>query len=444
MQRKTRISIKPWLVLVLSLLSLLSGCGFFDAEPSIEKDRAEQQEILDGLFVTYWRGAKISIRSVPVDENTEAIDFEAIKRNQQEDLGLGKHLSRIYDWEGFLKDRDDQDKKGLSAKEFMELAQELYTFADTIEDLDEDSYPTFIEIVHHSGRVLGTRPVEIPEGWNSSMEHWVFAITMESKVAPGSWKTYELDRVRPQDLPTSDFRVAANLHKGLDHVRNKWYFLADESFSQAIAESDDPDVSLNEHLEELLLAAPIKDLTPQQQFQIITRAAAHLMRGFARHQSGHEELSSKAIADIEAAIADFHTLGINNELVWMAESYVHIHNEDKENAIASLSKLESSPFMTEKERQLIGEAKEKVRDRDPDSALNFLTDRIIMYKLGWSYAESYAKEIQWMQLLEKTEQGRQILKRFSELKQTFEKAKGYLDLDNLKNRGETLLKELKE
>jgi heme-degrading monooxygenase HmoA len=49
-----------------------------------------------------------------------------------------------------------------------------------------------------------------------------------------------------------------------------------------------------------------------------------------------------------------------------------------------------------------------------------------------------------MQLLEKTEQGRQILKRFSELKQTFEKAKGYLDLDRLKAKGERLLREIKE
>jgi hypothetical protein len=435
---------KPRIVLILSLLLSLSGCGLLGPEPGIEKDRAEQQEILDGLFVTYWRGAKISFRAIPVDENAEAVDFDEIKRKQQEDLGLGKHLRRIYDWEGFLRESDDEEQKGLTAKEFMELAQELYTFADSIEDLDEDSYPTFIEVVHQSGRILGTRPVEVPEGWNNSMEHWVFALTMESEVAPGSWRTYELDRVRPQDLPTSDFRVAANLHKGLDHLRNQWYFLADESFSRAIVESNDPNISLNEHLKELLVDAQVNGLTPQQQFQIIARASSHLLRGFARHQSEHEELSSKAIEDIEAAIADFHTLGINNELVWMAESYVYIHNEDKENAVVSLTKLESSQLMSEKERELIREAKEKIRDRDPDSALNFLTDRVIMYKLGWSYAHSYTKEIQWMQLLEKTEQGRQILKRFSELKQTFEKAKDYLDLDRLKKRGEMLLQEIKE
>jgi hypothetical protein len=50
----------------------------------------------------------------------------------------------------------------------------------------------------------------------------------------------------------------------------------------------------------------------------------------------------------------------------------------------------------------------------------------------------------WMQLLEKTEQGKRILKRFTELKQTFEKANNYLDLDKLKEKGQTLFKELVE
>jgi hypothetical protein len=57
---------------------------------------------------------------------------------------------------------------------------------------------------------------------------------------------------------------------------------------------------------------------------------------------------------------------------------------------------------------------------------------------------SYASEIQWMQLLEKTEQGKRILKRFTELEQNFEKAKGYLNLDNLKEKGQTFFKDFAE
>ncbi len=444
MNKNKNIAVKSWVIPMLALLLSLSGCGLFDSEKGIEKDRAERKEILDGLFVTYWKGAKISIRSIPIDENTEEIDFAGIKRQQQEDLNLGKHLSRIYDWESFFRDVENEEEKGLSAKGFMELARELYSLADNLENIDEDSYLTFIEIVHHSSRVLQTEPIEIPENWNSSMEHWLFALVMESRFGHGSWKTYELDRVHPQDLATSDYRVAANLHKGIDHLRNQWYYLADEAFTQAIAEANDPNFSLNRDIEALLVGAQVEDVSPRQQVKLATRACSYLLRGFSRHQSGDDDLSEKAINDIDAALADFRALGVDNELVWMGESYVYIRNDEKEKAVASLARLEESPFMSDKEKELIAEAKEHIQNRDPDSALNFLTDRVIMYKLGWSYAMSYAGEIQWMQLLEKTEQGRWIMTRFSELEQTFEKAKGYLNLDSLKDKGQTLFKEFTE
>ncbi|MEJ2694317.1 MAG: hypothetical protein P8166_15080 [Candidatus Thiodiazotropha sp.] len=438
------------MVKIYRLLSLvvmviaLSGCGLFEAEVGIEKDRAEQKKVLDGLFVTYWRGAKISLRSVPVSADTETIDFEKIKRQQQEELHLGKHLGRIFDWENILRGVEKEEKQRLSAKEFMELAQEVYEMADAIETKDEDTYPTFMELLHHSSRILRTDPIEMPENWSNSTEHWLFALALESNFGFGSWKTYELDRVHPEEMATSDYRVAANLHKGLDHLRNQWYYLADEEFSQAIAESNAPNITLNKNTEKLLVEQNFNELAPREQFKLVALASSHLLRGFSRHQSGDDALQRKAMEDISAAVSNFKNLGIDNELVWLAESYVYIQNDEKEKAIASLTRLEGSSYMSDKEKKLIAGAKEHIQNRDPDSALNFLTDRVMMYKLGLSYARSYTAEIEWMQLLEKTEYGQRILKRFSELEQTFNKAKGYLSLDGLKDRGQALFNELKE
>ncbi len=427
------------IVLICAFCFVLSGCGLLDADVGVERDRAERKEILEGLFVTYWRGAKISVRSIPIDASTETIDFEKIRRRQQENLGFGKHLSRIYDWEDFLRDAGDSDEEGLSAKEFMELAQELYSLADNLEHIDEDSYPTFIEILHHSSRILQTEPVEIPAGWNDSMEHWMFALVMETKFGFGSWKTYELERVLPRDLATTDYRIAANLHKGIDRLRNEWYHLADEAFSQAIVEASGPEFTLSSAVE-----AQIKNSNDRRQLQLFARACAYLFRGFSRHQSGDDELSKNAIADIEAALTGFRDLGIENELVWMGQAYVYVRNDEKDKAIASLNKLEESILIGDKEKDLIADVKEHIQNRDPGGALNYLTDKVFMYKLGLSYAMSYAEEIQWLRLLEKTEQGRVVLERFTELEQTLEKAKVYLDLDNLKRKGRALYKEFAE
>lgn len=431
-------------IFITILLLTTTGCGFFDVEEGIEKDRGEHLEVTSGLFATYWKGAKISIRSIPIDENTKAIDFDEIKKAQANDLNLGKHLSRIFDWEMILKGAETEKGQLFTAKEFMEFAQEVYAMAEAIETLDEDTYPTFAEVIHHSSRVLQDKPIALPQDWNNSMDHWLFALVMESRFGLGSWKTYEIDKINPQELATSDYRVIANLHKGVDHLRNQWYYLADESLSQAIAEASSSNITLQDHTKALLVKLKIKDFSPEEQFQLVTRASAHLMRGFSRHQADSDELNEKALEDIEAALSDFHSLGIENELVWLAESYVYINNEQQEKAIASLTKLESSNYLSDKELKLIATAKDKINNRDPDSALNILTDKVIIYKLGFSYTMSYASEIEWMQLLEKTQQGRNILKRFTELEQTFEKAKGYLDLDKLAEKGQDLFKQLVE
>jgi hypothetical protein len=422
----------------------VSGCGLLDSEVGIEKDRAEQKKILTGLFVTYWRGAKISIRSMPVDAETETIDFENIKRQQQETLHLGKHLSTIFDWEYFLLSADQEKGQNRNAKDFMELAQEVYEMAGAIENIDEDSYPTFMEILHHSSRILRTDPVELPENWNNSMEHWLFALVMESRFGLGSWKTYELNRVRPEDIATSDYRVVATLHKGIDHLRNQWYYLADEEFTQAIAELNGPYITLDKNIEQLLTEYKINELVPQDQFQLLALASSYLLRGFSRHQSDDADLQQKAMQDISNAALSFKNLGVDNELVWMAESYIYIHENEKEKAIASMTKLEGSTYISDEDKKRIAYAKKYTENRDPDSALNFLTDRVIMYKLGLSYAMSYATEIHWMQLLEKTEYGQRILKKFSELKQTVDKAKEYFSLDRLNENSQALFNELKD
>jgi hypothetical protein len=443
LRKKKMLTVRRFLLFGI-MMFVLTGCGLFDTEIGIEKDRAEQKKILDGFFVSYWRGAKISLRSLPLDAETETIDFEEIKRQQQERLHLGKHLSRIFDWRNILQGAEQEEKRSLSATEYIELAQEVYAMADTIEKQDEDTYPTFIEILHHGSRILRTDPIEIPQNWNSSMEHWLFALVMESRFGLGSWKTYELDRVHPKDMATSDYRLAARLHKGIEHMRSQWYYLADEEFSQAIVELNGSNVTLNENVEKLLAEHDLNGLAAKDQFKLLASASTYLLRGFARHQSDDADLQSKAMQDVSNAVKSFKDLGVDNEIVWIAEGYLYIKNDEKDRALSSLNKLKTTPYMGVKEKKLIAEVEEHVKNRDPDKALNYLTDRVIMYKMGMGYLMSYAEEIQWMQLLEKTEYGQMILKRLSELEQTLNNINKYLKFNGLENNSQALLDQLKD
>jgi hypothetical protein len=422
---------------------LLSGCGFFDSEESLETNREELNEVVTGFFASYWKGAKICIRSLPIKADSENINFEEIRESQSEQLRLGKHLSRIYDMESIVKGENFENEP-LSAKEYVELAKEVYSMAGNIEHLNEDDYPTFLEVISNSRQALKREPLDYPAYWNNAMEHWMFAIVMESGFTFGSWKTYELDKLNPGEFATSDLKVGAYLHKGIDHLRNEWFYLAEAAFSDSIDVLSQKKIQLQPEIDALISEVNTGNLSNSERFRFVTRAFTYLSRGYSRHQMDTSSSKELALQDIESAIKDFSNAGINNELVWIAESYLYIKNEETDKAVESLAKLENSPYISKKEKKLIADAKKKIINRDPDAALNIVTDKVIMAKLGMSYAASYAVEIKWMTFLEKTEEGRRILARFSELDQTLEKAKKYMNVDKLKSAGSDLVDELKK
>ncbi len=429
--------------IVIMLFVIFSGCSLFKSNESMENDKKELTEVLNGFFVTYWKGAKISLRAIPVANGEPGIDFDNIKKDQAVKMSLGPLLSRIYDWEHFLNDVKGKDPK-LNTKELMAFAKEIYTMSDTIKEMDEDEYPTVIEIISKSRVLLKKAPVSIPGNWNNSMEHWVFAAIMEVKPGFGSWKTYELNRVRPLDFATTDLQTLAYIHKGIDSLRNDWEFLAEEAFTQALSILEASDISLQPDMEQFFSLIKIPNLSAEEQFRLNLLAVNHLLRGFSRKQIGTSEYEGPALNDVEKAVKYFSQLGIENEFVWVAESYLYIKNSKTDKAIESLTKLKNSRFLTKRERKLIKNAIKKIKERDPNSALNFITDKIIMYKLGMNYTSLCLAEIEWMRLLEKTEEGRRILAKFTELQASFKKAKKYLDLGRLKETGKDLKKKLTE
>jgi len=420
-------------ITIIAIVLLTSGFGFLNFSNNLENDISEHEDTLNSIFVTYWKGAKISIRSLPITEDTEEIDFAEIKKEQAQRLGLGPHLSNIYDWEFLLKDQPAPIEP-ISLSEVLAFSKEVYDMQDNIEQLDEDDYPAFMEIIANGSRVTTGEILNYPKPWFNSYDHWGFALIMEAQPSFGSWKTYELDRVNIDDFATTDLKVFVAMHKGFDNLRNQWFFLADQSFTNSINELNRGDISLNETTKFFAETHLIDGFTVEEQLQLLLRGASYLMRGWARHQSEDEDLMKQASADIEAALADFNRLGIENELVWLAESYVHIKNEEVDKAIVSLDKISNSSLMSNNEIALIEETKNHLKDRDPDKALNFLTDKVFMYKLGSSYAYSYAQEIRWANILKKSELGRKILQRFNDLEEAIDKAKEFMSLEEIKKK----------
>lgn len=433
-------------LLIISLIVLTtSGFGFLSPKSSLESDLEDQQDTLDSIFVAYWKGGKISLRSLPLNEDTEVINFEAISDQQAKDLGLGPHLKRLFDNKPMFDEKKSKSEdlnsetSELSITHIYEFSKELYKMKDKTQHLNEDDYPTFLEVIAHGKRVTSGETLNYPKPWTNSLDHWAFALMMEARTIFNSWKTYELEKVDINELVTTDFKSMASLHKGIDSLRNGWFFLADQSFTRSITELNKDNFSLASSTEILVNEQLIDGFTAQQQTKLVLRATSYLMRGWAREQSEDEDLSKQASDDVELALKDFNQLGIDNELVWSAESYLYIKKEDTERALISLNKLSNSEMLSAHEKELIEDTKTHLKNREPDKAMNFLTDKIFMYRLGFSYAYAYAEQVEWVAILSKTEEGRDILNKFNRLESAIKTAKEYLSLEEVKNKSKSLL-----
>lgn len=133
---------------------------------------------------------------MPIKADSENIDFDKIRASQTEELGLGKHLSRIYDNEAFLKE-ENSEIKPLPPKEYPAFAKEVYAMARNIEHLNEDDYPTFIEVFSNSRQALKGEPLDYPAYWSNAFEQMSYATSYAVEIEWMGWleKTKEGRRI---------------------------------------------------------------------------------------------------------------------------------------------------------------------------------------------------------------------------------------------------------
>lgn len=183
-------------------------------------------------------------------------------------------------------------------------------------------------------------------------------------------------------------------------------------------------------------------MAPEKVFRAQMHGILSVLRGFARYQTEDHAQKTLAVSDIARALEDFATIGVENELTWVAATVVQVKQGNQEEAIHSLEKLEGSDLFTKKEKVILAEAKAYLKNRDPDAALNIIVDRVVMYKLGAKYAYSYLREIEWTKLLEKTRVGKRILAVFAELEERYEHVKQYLNKETIWEKGKKLVESI--
>jgi len=419
--------LQPFVVFVALLAT---ACGYFSCESPIERERRELQEAAETTEAVLYRGLKVTLRSAPLDGSAPT-DASSTKIRQL----TASVFSRL------LREDGGGQAVELTAADYVVLAKELYELRDELRAADEDAYPTLLhQIVVASGDDPAT--VAALAWYDAAWEHLVLALLWTgSQKAPPGFVIHELGELDPDGLEPDGVRVAARLLRSLAFYQYHWPWLADEELTAYLADLEASRTEVIAFTRTFAAAPP--DATDE--FVVAQwHAPGVLLRGIVRLE---KELDDEALDDLDAFLVDAETLGLDDEGVWLVGAYVGIRREDSERALTNLRKLEASPMLDDDARALVRESIAALEKRDPESAFNGLTDKILVAKIAGGYLLRVLAKVNWREQLQRSESGRALLRSDETLRGEVERTKAALSpeqLDGLKQKAAESAREVGE
>jgi len=433
---------KNLLFIILALLLSGNISCFLAKEDPLEKERKElNKKLEDNTALTVYRGAKISLRSIPVDKNINSLDslYSNMEKKQKDGENIQKYT--VYLLNTLIKAGDTSATFSISAG--IELAKTFSKLKSSLKNTDEDSFPTLFEILLYINNINDTEYQDLIKilNWNNSKEHLVISmLLMAAKPLPETMQLYELSKLNVETLEKTEIKPLSGMLKGIVYLQNKWNYLSEEALIQSINSLEKEDLQFEYTTFPVLFQGTKVETKEAQKTQL--HALASILRGFVRTKMDDDYKKELAIADFEMFLADAKTLGVDNELVWFAGAYVAINKENNDQAIVYLDKLQNSDYFTDNEKDAIEDIKRYLSDRKKDKALNTIYDKLFIGKLVSGYLYNYFIAIDWYKAINQTEAGKQLLEFPYMIDKEYKKVESEIDPSKLQEKGKEMLKDI--
>ncbi|HEX2900149.1 MAG TPA: short-chain dehydrogenase [Bacteroidia bacterium] len=422
--------------LLLSTLSVLltASCGreLTDAE-LLARDRAALADHLNSNKVLSYKFCKLILRSasMPGSEDAKTREFQAIA------TPLYARMLKV--------DRGGMAALGVS--DYIGLYTDYLGLKDFVLETDEDEFPTLIEALnlsYHAGTEASTfRLTKEDKLLYQNVEHaGLSGLVMLSKDLGRSIALYECAETEPQFLPDGEAKTLLQFYRGFIFFQAGFYYISQEALTTNIdwltahVQSPLPFMQETFDLDQLNTAKA----------HIAFRGFNYLMRGFDRTMMEREIDEERALDDFEHFIADAKEVGLDNELVWVVEAYLHMKREEHEKAIVALKKLRVSPLLSEDERETIDETIAYLDDREAGKALNKVYDNVFMGKIVVTYMLAKLKDVDWQALMKEhnVPHTDEIFGTVANLQTTIQNIDRYTDTDTISKVGMEVGKDVVE
>ncbi len=407
----------PARVVVVALALLVTACGWFSCESPIERERRALREATESSEAVLYRGLKIALRSAPLDGDA-ASDPSATQ--------IRRLTASI-----FTRVLHDPGTEAAPATpiDHVALAKEFYALRDELRSAHEDDYPTLLQQLLVAGGDRRSATALLP--WYSpSWEHLILAVSWTGSGAPPSFALHELAALDPATLDDAGVRVGARVLRGAAFYQYHWPHLAEQELGAAL---DDIDASKAELVGFTRTMGGAPAGAGDEAIVAQWHGPTVLLRGLVRRDTGDDDGS---LDDLDAGLADAHTLGVEDDAVWLVEAYVGLRRGDPDRALVNLRKLQASPSLDANTRALVDDAVAALESRDPDSALDVVTDKVLVAKVVGSHAARMLGTIDWRAQLEANAAGRALLGLHDVVDDEVGKVAGALSAEQLESLGQ--------
>ena len=400
----------------------------------LKKDREELEENINSYKELFYRFAKIALRS-SIEKDTVSSEFVEFR---------GK-------FENVTNKLTKYESKEISARDFLNIYRDYRTMKKFVLATDEDIFPTLTDVFKskdEAGNInkdyvylTGDEKIKTQNG-----EHAVLSVfALFTKDLGTGIALYEASKTNPNLFPEGEERTLLQFFRAFLFGTKGLYYLSEEEFSQNIQWLDkNPNADFK--LTKTMLGW---EKLSADQTRLAFHSLNHLFRGLDRIMMDTDADKQLGLQDFEAFLADAQKLGLNNELTWAVESYVYINQEEHEKAIASLTKLKSSNYLSSKEKRTIDDAIEYLGKRESGSLLNTVYDKVFLGKIVSKYIFNRLAEVNWKQVMQDQNipYSKELADTYDAFNDIFQNTRNFtdLDLESIKDTGlETAKKAGKE
>ena len=383
----------------------------------LKKDKEELDKNINSYKELFYRFAKIALRS-SIEKDTISAEFVAFKS------GFGNLTNKLTEYES---------KEELGARDFLNIYRDYRTMKKFVLATDEDIFPTLTDVFNtkdEGGQInkdyihlTGNEKIKTQNG-----EHAVLSVfALFTKDLGTGIALYEASKTNPKLFPEGEERALLQFFRAFLFGTKGFYYLSEEELSQNIQWLDN-NPNVNFKLTKTMLGW---EKLSAEQTQLGFHSLNHLFRGLDRVMMDTKADKQLGLQDFEVFLADAQKLGLNNELTWAVESYVYINQEEPEKAIASLTKLKTSNYLSSKEKRTIDEAIEYLGKRESGKMLNTVYDKVFLGKIVSTYIFNRLAEVNWKQVMQDQNipYSKELIETHDAFNDIFNNTKNFTDLD---------------